>query len=195
MSAGRASSSSKPASAAPVALAPAGLTIQPRAAWKAAAILTHRLTGASGGWNRITLHHSAKYSKEIGTPTASNVGEVLKDIQTVHMRDRGWGDIGYHFLIDPTGRIWQGRLLDWQGAHAQGSNNVANIGVCLLGDFNHERPDPRALESLERLVDGLCERHHIARSRVYGHQKFAPTECPGDALMAWIARYSAGATH
>jgi hypothetical protein len=183
------------APAAPALPAPGGLTIQPRAAWRASKVLPHRLTGTIGGWNRVTIHHSAKYSKEIGTPTSGNVAAAIKDIQTVHMRDRGWGDIGYHFLIDPTGRIWQGRLLDWQGAHAQGSNNVSNIGVCLLGDFNHERPDPRALESLERLVDALCERHHIARSRVYGHQKFAPTECPGDALMAWIARYSAGATH
>ena len=180
---------------APAAVATGGLPIQPRSAWKAAAALPHRLTGAIGGWNRVTIHHSAKYSKEIGSPTSGNVAAAIRDIQTVHMRDRGWGDIGYHFLIDPTGRIWQGRLLDWQGAHAQGSNNVSNIGVCLLGDFDHERPDPRALESLERLVDALCERHHIARSRVYGHQKFAATECPGDALMAWIARYTAGATH
>lgn len=181
--------------APPAAQMPGGLSIQPRAAWNAAQPLAHRLTAASGGWSRITIHHSAKYSKEIGAPTSGNVAETLKDIQTVHMRDRGWGDIGYHFLIDPTGRIWQGRLLDWQGAHAQGSNNVANIGICLLGDFNHERPDPRALESLERLTDALCERHKIAHNRVYGHQKFAATECPGDGLMAWIARYSAGATH
>jgi hypothetical protein len=183
------------ASAAPALPAAGGISIQPRTAWKASPVLPHRLTGSGAGWNRITIHHSAKYSKEIGTPSAGNVGAAIKDIQTVHMRDRGWGDIGYHFLIDPTGRIWQGRLLDWQGAHAQGSNNVQNIGVCLLGDFNHERPDPRALESLERLVDALCERHRIAQSRVYGHQKFAATECPGDSLMAWISRYSAGATH
>jgi len=174
---------------------PGGLTIQPRSAWNAAAATLARLTPANGSWTRITIHHSGKYSSEIGTLTTGNVAEVIKDIQRVHMRDRGWGDIGYHFLIDPTGRIWQGRLLDWQGAHAQGANNVANIGICLLGDFDHERPDPRALESLERLTDALCERHHIAHNRVYGHQKFAPTECPGDALMAWIARYSAGATH
>ncbi len=175
--------------------APGGLAIEPRTAWKAAPVIQQRLTGASEGWSRITIHHSAKDSKDIGTPTNGHVAEAIKDIQTVHMRDRGWGDIGYHFLIDPTGRIWQGRLLDFQGAHAQGSNNVANIGICLLGDFNHERPDPRALESLERLTDALCERHHIAHNRVYGHQKFAATECPGDGLMAWIARYSAGATH
>jgi hypothetical protein len=171
-----------------------GFDVQPRNAWLASSPIPHRLTSASG-WNRITVHHSAKDSKEIGTPTTGHVAGTIKDIQTVHMRDRGWGDIGYHFLIDPTGRVWQGRTLDWQGAHAQGSNNVANIGICLLGDFNQERPDPRALTALEDLVDALCERHRIPRSRIYGHQKFAATECPGDALMAWVSRYAAGATH
>ena len=177
------------------ASAPGGLTIQPRDAWKAAAPQPSRLTLNTGSWNRITVHHSAKDSKEMGTPTSGNVAEHIKDIQTFHMRGRSWGDIGYHFLIDPTGRIWQGRLLDWQGAHAQGSNNVGNIGICLIGDFNHERPDPRALEALERLVDALSERHQIARDHVYGHRRFAATECPGDSLMAWVSRYASGATH
>lgn len=174
--------------------APAGLSIQRRETWKAAAAQPSRLTLNTAAWNRITIHHSAKDSKEMGTPTSGNVAEHIKDIQTFHMRGRSWGDIGYHFLIDPTGRIWQGRLLDWQGAHAQGSNNVANIGICLIGDFNHERPDPRALEALGRLVDELSERHDIPRERVYGHRRFAATECPGDALMAWVSRYASGAT-
>lgn len=174
--------------------APEGLAIQLRDAWKASPAAASRLTLNTGGWNRITIHHSAKDSKEMGTPTSRNVAEHIKDIQTFHMRGRSWGDIGYHFLIDPTGRIWQGRQLDWQGAHAQGSNNVANIGICLIGDFNHERPDPRALESLARLVEALSERHKIPRERVYGHRRFAATECPGDALMAWVSRYASGAT-
>jgi hypothetical protein len=186
------------APASPAAKAPApkepALVIQKREAWNAAAAIPSRLA-RSTGWNRITVHHSAKDSKEIGVPTSGHVADTIRDIQTFHVRNRAWGDIGYHFLIDPTGRIWQGRLLDWQGAHAQGANNVGNIGICLLGDFLHERPDPRALESLERLVDGLCERHHIPHARVYGHRKFAPTECPGDVLMAWVARYASGATH
>jgi len=170
------------------------LEIFPRGEWRAARTVQHRLTPTSG-WNRITVHHSAKDSKEIGTPTSGHVADAIKKIQTVHMRDRGWGDIGYHFLIDPTGRVWQGRLLDWQGAHASGANNIANIGICLLGDFNRERPSPQALEALERLVDALCDRHHIARDRVYGHRKFTATECPGDSLMAWVSAYASGATH
>ncbi len=178
--------------------APGGLTIQPRTAWNAASAAPRRLTGASGGWSRITIHHSAKYSKEIGSPSTGNVAGAIKDIQTVHMRDEGYGDIGYHFLIDPAGRIWQGRLLDWQGAHAggaNGANNVGNIGICVLGDFGSERPDPRALSALEKLVDALCERHSITRSHLYGHRQLRSTECPGDALMAWVTRYAAGATH
>lgn len=177
---------------------PGGLTIQPRTAWNAAGAAPRRLTAASGNWSRITIHHSAKYSREIGSPSTGNVAGAIKDIQTVHMRDEGFGDIGYHFLIDPAGRIWQGRLLDWQGAHAggaNGANNVGNIGICVLGDFSNERPDPRALASLEKLVDALCERHHIARSHLYGHRQLRSTECPGDALMAWVTRYAAGATH
>lgn len=183
------------AAAGPASAAPAALAIQPRSAWGAAGANARRMTPASAPWTRITIHHSAKYSKEIGTFSSGNVAATIHDIQTVHMRDRDYGDIGYHYLIDPTGRIWQGRSLEWQGAHASGSNNVGNIGICLLGDFNKERPDPRALASLEKLVDSLSEKNHISPSRVYGHSELRSTECPGDALMAWVSRYTAGATH
>jgi hypothetical protein len=176
------------------AVAVTGFTVLPRTQWNADSAVRGRLTPASP-WTRITVHHSAKYSSEIGPLSSGNVAETIHDIQKVHVRDEGYGDIGYHFLIDPTGRVWQGRSLEWQGAHANGANNVGNIGICLLGDFNHERPDPRALAALEALTDALCERHHIARSRVYGHRQLRSTECPGDALMAWVSRYTAGASH
>lgn len=191
----RAPASSPRAKVAASPVTAPGFTILPRAQWNADTAVRSRLTPASVPFTRITVHHSAKYSSEIGPLSSGNVAETIHDIQKVHVRDEGYGDIGYHFLIDPTGRVWQGRSLEWQGAHANGANNVGNIGICLLGDFNHERPDPRALVALEALTDALCERHHIARSRVYGHRQLRSTECPGDALMAWVSRYTAGATH
>jgi len=174
--------------------APGGLKIQPRSAWNADNPVPRRLTDAGGGWSRITIHHSAKYSSDIGTPSSGNVADAIHRIQTVHMRDEGYGDIGYHFLIDPVGRIWQGCAHYVHGAHAGGANNVGNIGICLFGNFNAERPDPRALDALERLVGALCERHHIARAHVYGHGQLRSTECPGKSLMAWVSRYASGAT-
>lgn len=178
------------------AAAPLGLTILKREAWRAASPRVSNLTPAGTPYSRITIHHSAKDS-DGGSELTTNgdVAEVIKKIQTFHVRERGWGDIGYHFLIDANGNVWQGRSLDWQGAHASGANNVGNIGICLLGDYSTSAPEPEALAALERLVDGLSERHHIAKNRVFGHMKFSKTQCPGSALMAWIARYTSNATH
>lgn len=175
---------------------PGGLAILDRSAWHPASTIDRRLTPVGGPYTRITVHHSARtVAEEVGRPTPENVAHAIQGIQKVHMRDEGYGDIGYHFVIDPEGRVWQGRALQWQGAHAYGSNNVGNIGICLLGNFNVERPDPRALAALEHLTDALCERHRIPHARVYGHRQLRGTECPGDALMAWVARFSSGATH
>jgi hypothetical protein len=133
-----------PARTAVAAAAPGGLSIEPRASWRAQPPAQSRLTHVSGPWTRITVHHSTKPTSELGRQTSAEVSGEIRDIQTVHMRDEGWGDIGYHFLIDPTGRIWQGRLLEWQGAHASGANNIGNIGICLLGNFNRTASAARA---------------------------------------------------
>lgn len=178
------------------ASAPLGITVLKRDAWRAASPRLERLNPISAPYSRITIHHSAKESDGgDDLHSTGDVAEVIKKIQTFHVRDKGWGDIGYHFLIDANGNVWQGRALDWQGAHAGGDDNIGNLGICLLGDFRTSPPTREALAALERLVDGLCDRHRIAHAKVFGHMKFAKTECPGGTLMAWIARYTASATH
>ena len=49
--------------------------------------------------------------------------------------------------------------------------------------------------AVEELIDALCARHGISRSRIYGHRQLHPTQCPGDPLMAWVSRYASGASH
>ncbi len=100
-----------------------------------------------------------------------------------------YGDIGYHFVIDPYGRLFEGRDLRYQGAHANGDNNVGNIGICLIGNFEKEKPTQAALDALEREIGALRQKYDIPRSRVYGHRELRATECPGDALMRWVERY------
>jgi len=174
----------------PTSVAAAGSRgIRTRPSWGAAPERTSRLTRNQAPYSRITVHHSAKPTSDLGAMSAPEVAQALRKIQLVHMRDRGFGDIGYHFLIDPTGRVWQGRSLAWQGAHSDGNNNVANIGICLLGDFDHERPSHQALAALEGLVRGLSSRHRIPRSRVVGHDHWKPTACPGRGLNAWVVAY------
>ena len=55
----------------------------------------------------------------------------LETIRKAHLRRDGgrWGDIGYHYAIDPAGRLWEGRSLKWQGAHVKSKERRKNIGV------------------------------------------------------------------
>lgn len=178
------------AAVAPVRARPS-FEILDRTAWNAGAPKKSRLTPNRRPWTRITVHHSARPSGQLRTKSAS--AQTIRDIQTVHMRDQSWGDIGYHFMIDPMGRVYKGRDLKYQGAHAggnKGANNVGNIGICLLGDFDQDRPDPRALASLEELIGALRSRHGIGASSVKGHLDYKATQCPGRNLESWVVRYS-----
>jgi N-acetyl-anhydromuramyl-L-alanine amidase AmpD len=113
---------------------------------------------------------------------------AVRDIQHAHMNVQSYGDIGYHFLIDPYGRVFEGRQLSWQGAHAGGQNNVENIGVCVIGNFERERPTRAALASLDRLVDELSQTYAIDERNVVPHSHWKNTACPGRNLESWLSQ-------
>lgn len=168
-----------------------GFSVMKREAWKASPARADRMTAVDVPYDRITIHHSAKESDGgSDLSSARDVADKIKKIQGFHMRERGWGDIGYHFLIDASGQVWQGRALDWQGAHAGGDGNIGNIGICMLGDFSTSSPTPESMAALEQLVDKLSEIHRISPKRVYAHKHFSKTECPGTPLTGWVARHA-----
>lgn len=168
-----------------------GPALVSRGQWGAERPIPSRMTRNTRSWTRITVHHSAEHSGKLGGPGAGASARAVQGIQSYHMHDPGrlYGDVGYHFLIDPAGRIYEGRGLEWQGAHAWRHNNVQNIGICVLGSFDDERPREAALVSLQALLDHLRARYSIPRSRVYGHREFRTTVCPGAHLMNWVKGY------
>src|SRR5690606_5674904 len=99
---------------APPREAPGVLAVRPRSDWRAAEPLRREMR-PMGDVRRITVHHSATLVRS--TTEGAAVG-AIRGIQRHHQQHNGWGDIGYHFLIDPAGRVWTGRGLEWQGAHA-----------------------------------------------------------------------------
>ena len=84
-----------------------------RASWRAKPLRQNH--EPMGPPTRITVHHSAEplTSRKL----SESRKEVLR-IQSIHQDDKHWADIGYHFLIDPAGRIFEGRPVEIQGAHA-----------------------------------------------------------------------------
>jgi hypothetical protein len=187
------------AKSAPVAAAaPKALEgVLERSRWRAKPPRQADLTPVGGPWTRITVHHSAEVGDTAPGVALSDSVATLQRIQKVHMDrgdpNHGWADIGYHFLIDGSGRVFEGRSLKWQGAHARGDNNVQNIGVCLLGDYSKRAPGRAELQALEDLLDALRERHDIPLRGVATHRELVATACPGPALQAWVERYRRGA--
>ena len=82
----------------------------------------------------------------------------LEEVRKYHTENNGWADIGYHYIIDPAGRLWQGRLDTQQGAHVR-DNNAHNLGIMVLGNYNHQRPNDAQLNMLQRAVVAFGQRH------------------------------------
>jgi hypothetical protein len=164
-----------------------------RAQWKARAMLANHDPMTKP--YRITLHHTAEPMP--GDTLPATITEV-QNIQMLHMRDRDWADIGYHFLIDRAGRVIEGRSLEVQGAHAGNSDaNRGNLGIALLGNFaaqpergpqytRVQEPTAVQLQALGELVGALQQRFSISNQELWAHDHFRETECPGGRLRSWV---------
>jgi hypothetical protein len=179
-----------PAPTPPVAAAPrVDLAFLPRSGWGARAPVDSRMV-PMGRVFRLTVHHSGLLA---GRGASDESAAAISSIQKTHMGGNGWGDIGYHYLIDPDGRVWQGRPVQWQGAHAgDPERNRGNIGICLLGNFvrgrDGQEPPPAQLRALQQLVVGFCRQYGIPAAGIYTHREMRVTTCPGEHLQLAVER-------
>jgi len=138
---------------------------------------------------RITVHHDA-----IMPVPSGSYADSLRRLQLIrkgHLNN-GWADIGYHFAIDPNGRVWQARPLELQGAHVK-DNNPGNVGIVVFGNYEQIRPTTASLLALDRMIAYAMDRFNVPLSQVFTHQELRPTACPGRNLQAqMIATRSRG---
>ena len=128
-------------------------------------------------YQTLVVHHSAFYKAD-GRAT-------LLEIQRLHRGDRGWADVGYHFMLDVDGAIYAGRDLSVRGVHTQG-RNTGSAGVCLLGDFRYRAPPPAQWEALIALGRWLVA--ELALTHIAAHNQFNEgTVCPGARVTEQLA--------
>lgn len=140
---------------------------------------------AMNGVRRLTIHHEGS-AKPNNDTTPNQVAATLRLIQGQHHKRMGAGDIGYHFIIDRTGTIWQGRDSRYQGAHTSGANSN-NIGVMLLGNFEIQQPTQQQLATLRTLVTTLSRMYRLnPQTDIFGHSDFCNTQCPGKHLKSTV---------
>lgn len=96
---------------------------------------------------------------------------------------QGWAGIGYNFVVDQAGNVFEGRGWTGQGAHCPG-HNVSGIGVQIAIGGDQE-PSDKALAACRALYDEACAKAGRALAKK-GHKDGYATLCPGAKLYAWV---------
>ncbi|GGV39983.1 hypothetical protein GCM10010495_66730 [Kitasatospora herbaricolor] len=155
----------------------------------------------------LTVHHTD------GVNADPDPAATVRAIYEYHAITLDWGDIGYHFLIDEAGRIYEGRYSGTDGIPAHDSNgkvvtafhtagfNSGNLGIALLGTLVDQQPTDAARASLTALLAGLTLWHgldpeaHVTFvnpvngvtkpvDMISGHRDWLATDCPGATMYA-----------
>jgi len=135
----------------------------------------------------IFIHCSATKPQWMITSTAD---QKVEEIRRWHVEENGWRDIGYHFVIDRSGDIVEGRPLEQAGAHVRG-HNAKSIGICLVGGWGGATTDQfeehfteLQREALWKLLDDLTPKFPNAKIR--GHNEVAAKACPCFTVSEFI---------
>jgi len=132
---------------------------------------------------RITIHCS-------DTPDGKVI--PLAEIRRWHM-ERGWDDVGYHAIVQPTGLVEYGRRPEIQGAHVYGENED-NLGLCFIGKKKF-----REMQFIKagEVIYSWCQKFDIPEHQIYTHAQFDMLKtCPNipiNNILAWYVGHDLGA--
>jgi N-acetylmuramoyl-L-alanine amidase-like protein len=181
-----------------------------RAAWGANESIRRASPDYSDTVKAAFVHHTVQSNSYSPSESAA----LVRSDYLYHVRTRGWNDVGYNFLIDRYGRVFEGRYGGITravlGAHA-GGFNTNSTGVALLGTFTTARPTAPMLAALHRLLAWKLDLTHVdpqgltvlrsaggANTRypagrkvvvrtILGHRSTSYTTCPGDPTIARLS--------
>ena len=179
-------------------------SIVPRSKWGASSCRP-RESPAHGRVKVAFVHHTVTANSY----TRSEAPSIVLGICRYHRNSNGWNDIGYNFLVDKYGTIYEGRAGGVEepivGAQAQGYN-AQSTGIANIGDHRSRRQTSAGLRAMARLIRWKLPLHGARTSgstvlvsaggslnryragarvrfkRIAGHRNADSTSCPGDAL-------------
>ncbi len=182
-----------------------------RAEWGGDRYCRPRTSPDTGSVKAVFVHHTATTSNY----SSDEVKSMVLGICRYHRDTNGWNDIGYNFLVDKYGRLYEGRAGGISravvGAQAQGWN-AQSTGVANLGTYESGGQTSAALRALDRLITWKLDVHGTPRggrvtltsaggsssrysagsrvsfNRISGHRDGNQTTCPGSALYRQLPR-------
>jgi len=181
--------------------------IVPRAGWGANESI-RRAAPLYAAEVRVAIVHHTAGSNGYGSAESA---AIVRAIQTYHVKGNGWNDIGYNFLVDRFGKVFEGRYggvdRNVVGAHAEGFN-TGSVGAAVLGEYSSLAVAEKAQESLAKLLAWRLDLAHVeplstlafssggnprfgsgvpvSLRAVSGHRDTGFTDCPGRVLYALL---------
>jgi hypothetical protein len=185
-----------------------------RQAWRANESIT-RAPYYADAVRFAVVHHTAGTNDYTRAQSAA----IVRGIQLYHVKSNGWNDVGYNFLVDKYGQVFEGRAggVDKPvvGAHAEGFN-TGSVGVAVLGSYSGSGISSAALDAIEKLLSWRLDVAHVdplsslswlsggnprfgagtpvPLRAISGHRDTGFTDCPGTGLyrqLSFISRASA----
>ncbi len=180
----------------PRAIAVAGAPpIVPRSAWGADESLRRGSPDYAPSVRFAIVHHTAGANDY----SPSQAAAIMRGIQTYHVKSNGWNDIGYNFLVDRYGKVYEGRYggIDRNviGAHARGFN-TGSVGVAVIGTFGNSAIPPAASRALEKLLAWRLDLAHVDPGAMVsavsgGSERFRPGRSGHSSCRLGPPRYRA----
>jgi N-acetylmuramoyl-L-alanine amidase-like protein len=178
-----------------------------RPAWGANEAIRRAAPSYARSVQLAIVHHTAGSNSY----TAAQSAAIVRGIEVYHVKGNGWNDIGYNFLVDKYGQVFEGRYggVDKNviGAHAEGFN-TGSVGVTLMGTYQATAPTAAEKTALVNLIAWRLDGSHVdplstltfgsggnARfpvgtpvflRAVSGHRDTGFTTCPGAVLYAQL---------
>ncbi|MEX2425367.1 MAG: N-acetylmuramoyl-L-alanine amidase, partial [Thermomicrobiaceae bacterium] len=138
---------------------------------------------------KVIVHHT------VTSTGGSDPAAVVRSIYYYHAVTLGWGDIGYNYLVDQSGNVYEGRYGGPEviGAHTL-SNNTGSLGIAAIGNFENSDTSQAAIASMARIVGERAPHldpmgagafgNHTSVPNVCAHRDFMATECPGNGIYS-----------
>jgi len=195
---------------APKQSASAAPGIVARADWGADDSLMNCTPTRVAGYRGAVVHHTVN----VNTYTQTQAPALVRSIYAYHTRTLGWCDVGYQFLVDRFGTVYEGRSGSLTAAvigSQSGGFNEETFGVSIIGEFSHEPPSTASLNAVRSVIewqfalDGIDPTGHsdftsagngkypagsvVRLPNIMGHRDNGQTLCPGDQLYALLPSF------
>ncbi len=170
-----------------------------RAQWGASAGTPCDTPSAGDSTRGVVVHHTAGSNSYTKAQSAS----IVRATQAYHVKSRKWCDIGYNFLVDKYGQIFEGRRggMDRAVRAAHSGNAAVNtytMGVSMMGNYDMVKPQTALKNAMVRLIGWRMGTNFLAAKGTYGlggktlnkvagHRDVISTGCPGRYGYAWLS--------